>query len=134
MTSTETEDPENARGLIGHALTAFTIGLPEKQRPVAMSLVIPSLLSRANSEIENSQGDEEAQIRITVYHETSIRMLELAGADQGAFKSIVGGMSEDQKRFLEEIIKSGRQRVQQKAGSDESKEPTIALTMNFGKA
>lgn len=89
-----------------------------------MSMMIPTLLSRANS--ENSPGG--------VYPETSARLLELAGADQSAFRAVVSGMNEGQKAFMEAVIRSGRGSGAQKHRSveDEGKEPTIALRMNFG--
>jgi hypothetical protein len=89
-----------------------------------MSLVLPTLLSRASGE-ENPGG---------VYPETSARLLELAGADQAAFRGVVAGMTESQRAFMEGVIKAGRARGagQQKNANGEDKEPTIALRMNFG--
>ncbi len=89
-----------------------------------MSLVLPTLLSRASGE-ENPGG---------VYPETSARLLELAGADQVAFRGVVAGMTEGQKAFMEAVIKAGRVRGagQQRSADGEDKEPTIALRMNFG--
>jgi HEAT repeat-containing protein 5 len=124
VTNTETEDPEKARGLIAHALTTFVISLKQPQLGVGMSLVLPTLLSRANGE-ENPGG---------VYPEISARLLELAGADQAAFRGVVAGMTEGQRAFMEGVIKAGRARSaeQQKNADGEDKEPTIALRMNFG--
>jgi hypothetical protein len=123
--NTENEDPENARGLIAHALTSFVTSLKNTQLSVAMSLIVPSLLSRASSEKNPA----------AVYQETSARLLELAGADQATFRGVVAGMTEGQKAFMEAVIKSGRGggTVQQKL-SGEEREPTIALRMNFGGA
>jgi hypothetical protein len=91
-----------------------------------MSLVIPTLLSRADSEqSENTAGN--------VYPETSARLLEIAGVDQAAFRSVVAGMSDGQRSFMEVVIKSGRGTVVERRDDDgEGKEPTIALRMNFG--
>lgn len=124
VTNTETEDPEKARGLIAHALTTFVTSLKQPQLSAGMSLVLPTLLSRANGE-ENPSG---------VYPETSARLLELAGADQAAFRGVVAGMTEGQRAFMEGVIKAGRARGagQQKNADGEDKEPTIALRMNFG--
>lgn len=124
VTNTETEDPEKARGLIAHALTTFVTTLKQPQLSAAMSLVLPTLLSRANSE-ENPGG---------VYPETSARLLELAGADQAAFRGVVAGMTESQRAFMEGVIKAGRARGtgQQSSSIGEDKEPTIALRMDFG--
>lgn len=100
--------------------------MDQPQRGVAMSLVIPTFLSRANGEVNSAE----------VYRETSARLLELAAKDQTAFRAVVAGMSEGQKAFMEGIIKSGRASAtgQPKTEDDEGKEPTIALRMNFGSS
>lgn len=90
--------------------------------PAAMSVVIPAVMSRAAAE-----GEE-------LYTETSSRLLELAAVDQATFRAIVNTMSGEQKSFLEEVIRSGRQAS---AGTNNSAstgggQPTIALKMNFG--
>lgn len=123
-TNTEMEDPEKARSLVAHSLTSFTAALPNAQHGAGMSLIIPMLLSRASN--EGSAGG--------VYQETSARLLELAGADQGAFRGVVAGMTDGQKTFMEEIIKSGRASggPVKKVNNEEDAEPTIALRMNFG--
>lgn len=120
VTNTETEDPENARTLIAHALTSFVSTFSGPQVGVAMAMVIPTLLSRASSD-----GKE-------VYGETSTRLLELASIEQAAFRAVVAGMSEAQKAFVEEVIKSGRTTGPRQEVSSEDRKPTIALTMNFG--
>lgn len=122
VTDTNPDDPENARTLIAHGLCQY-VGTVDKSRLVAaMSLVIPMLMARATAE-----GDE-------VYRETSARLLELAAVDQAAFRAVVGGMSDGQKTFLEEVIRSGRQTTEQadKADSGAAGQPSIALKMDFG--
>ncbi|PMD28615.1 ARM repeat-containing protein [Hyaloscypha hepaticicola] len=121
-TNTEAEDPENARALVIHALTAFVTTLAGPQKSVAMSVIVPTLLARANSE-----GEE-------VYRETSARLLDLAGSDQAAFRSVVANMTDTQKQFMESVIVAGRQagQVQAKGTDGEEREPTIALRMDFG--
>ncbi|KAH8737675.1 armadillo-type protein [Ilyonectria robusta] len=122
VTDTNPEDPENARTLIAHGLCQY-VGTVDKSRVVAaMSLVIPMLMARATAE-----GDE-------VYRETSARLLELAAVDQAAFRAVVGGMSDGQKTFLEEVIRSGRQTTEQtdKTDSGAAGQPSIALKMDFG--
>ncbi|KAK0101044.1 hypothetical protein ONS96_006274 [Cadophora gregata f. sp. sojae] len=121
-TNTNNEDPENARALVTHALTIYTTTLPSTQKAVAMSVVVPTLLARANSEGEN------------VYKETSARLLDLAGSDQTAFRGVVGGMSTEQKGFMESVILKGRQSQESGKVVDEDggREPTIALRMDFG--
>ncbi|CAG8959411.1 hypothetical protein HYFRA_00001309 [Hymenoscyphus fraxineus] len=123
VTETGSEDPENARALVAHALTTYVTTLTGPQRGVAMSVIVPTLLSRANSEGES------------VYNETSSRLLELAASDQAAFRSVVGGMGDAQKGFMESVImkgRAGRGHKKVESGDDEGKEPTIALRMNFG--
>ncbi|RDW89137.1 ARM repeat-containing protein [Coleophoma cylindrospora] len=123
VTNTTPEDPEHARPLIAHALTTFTSTLPGKQRTVSMSVIMPVLLKRANTEGE------------TVYRETSARLLELAGSDQQAFRGVVAGLNEGQKAFMESVITAGRAAAQSRGSGNDSgveREPTIALRMNFG--
>jgi hypothetical protein len=123
VTDTNPEDPENARALVAHALCGYVATLSRERTPVAMALVLPALLARALSD-----GEE-------VYRETSGRLLELASADQSAFRGVVGGMSEGQRGFLEEVIKSGRQADgRAKVSGEGAREPSIALKMDFGGA
>ncbi|KAB8291868.1 hypothetical protein EYC80_006649 [Monilinia laxa] len=121
-TNTTTEDPENARALILHALTAFVVSVDGKQRAVAMSVVVPTLLKRAN-------GDGEK-----VWKETNARLLEMAAADPTAFRAVVGGMTPEQKGFMEGVLVKGREGGKGKTGDadDGGREPTIALRMDFG--
>ncbi|KAF5871205.1 putative heat repeat protein [Botrytis fragariae] len=121
-TNTAAEDPENARALTLHALTAFVVSLDGKQRAVAMSVVIPTLLKRAN-------GDGEK-----VWKETNARLLEMAAADPTAFRAVVGGMTAEQKGFMEGVLVKGREGGRGKMDEDEEggREPTIALRMDFG--
>ena len=119
--NTEPEDPENARTLVAHTLTQYATVVSKEHKALVMALVVPALLSRAASD-----GEE-------VYRETSARLLELAGIDQASFRGVVGGMSEGQKAFMEEVIKSGRQAsVATRRSSDGAGQPSIALKMNFG--
>ncbi|KAK0732813.1 armadillo-type protein [Apiosordaria backusii] len=106
VTDTNRDDPENARMLVAQALCQYVGTLSKDHSPIAMALVIPMLLSRAASE-------DDVQDNGAIARETSARLLELASADQNAFRAVVGGMSEEQKGFMEE-------------------RPTIALKMNFG--
>ncbi|KAH6694110.1 HEAT repeat protein [Plectosphaerella plurivora] len=129
VTNTDPEDPEKARGLVIHALAQYvgTVAAgPHKDRASsAMALVLPTLLARASAE-----GRE-------TYIETGARLLELAAADQTAFRAVVGSMSESQRAFLEEVIRWGRQADGEaeraaRAGSTAGGQPTIELKMNFG--
>jgi hypothetical protein len=122
VTTAEPEDEERARPIIAHTLVQY-VGIVQPERvPVAMALVVPTLLARASSEGED------------VYRETSARLLELAAVDQGAFRSVVAAMSGSQKSFLEEVIRRGRQSNDgpERAGGTAEGQPTIALKMDFG--
>ncbi|KAI9879672.1 MAG: hypothetical protein M1830_007779 [Pleopsidium flavum] len=132
VTKTSSEDPENARALIAHALTSFVATLSAEQIPTALTLVIPALLSRASSE----QGK-------SVYKETAARLLDLAGTDQAAFRGVVGMMTREQRAFMEEVIREGGGGIGRRGdggvGGGEARdgevgrvEPTIALKMDFG--
>lgn len=134
MTNTDPEDPEHARGLIAHTLTLYVasnaVGDNETHRQIAMSVIAPALLSRASTEGSGNGGGD-----VTVYRETSARLLELASADQNAFRGVVANMNEGQKAFMEEVIRSGQSAAG--AGADRGVEggrgqPSIALKMNFG--
>ncbi|KAI0378753.1 ARM repeat-containing protein [Hypomontagnella monticulosa] len=120
VVDTEPEDPEGARKLVAHSLTQYVATLGSGHAQIAMSIVAPALLSRAISE-----GAE-------VYHETSARLLELASADQAGFRGVVAAMSEGQKAFMEEVIRSGRQTGGPAKGSSNTGQPSIALKMDFG--
>ncbi|KAI0156643.1 ARM repeat-containing protein [Hypoxylon sp. FL1284] len=120
MVDTEPEDPEGARRLVAQSLTQYVTTLGSGHTQIAMSVVAPALLSRAASE-----GAE-------VYHETSTRLLELASADQAGFRGVVTAMSEGQKAFMEEVIRSGRQTGNQEKDVDTTGQPSIALKMDFG--
>lgn len=128
VTDTNREDLENARMLVAQALCQYVGTLSKDHSPIAMALVIPMLLSRAASEDDVQDGGVIAK-------ETSARLLELASADQSAFRAVVGGMGEEQRGFMEGVIRSGRALGQgrDKGGQGEEEErPTIALKMNFG--
>ncbi|KAI9718905.1 MAG: hypothetical protein M1812_003789 [Candelaria pacifica] len=121
VTNTSAEDPENARALIAHALCAFVPILEPSKTSTGLALLIPALLSRASTEGH------------AVYRETSARLLELAGVDQGGFRTVVGSLSAEQRAFMEEVIREGAKRgdgVGEKRV--EGRGPSIALKMNFG--
>lgn len=122
VTNVEPEDPERARSLLARTLCLYVGSLQQARRSAAMSLVIPTLMTRATGEGEEAYG------------ETSERLLELAAVDQGTFRAIVGAMSGSQRALLEEVIRSGRQAAgdSDKANIGESGQPTITLKMNFG--
>ncbi|KAK8017172.1 hypothetical protein PG991_008248 [Apiospora marii] len=127
VTNTDPEDPEGARKLVALSLAQYVPHVGPDHAQIVMAVVAPTLLSRAASE-----GQE-------VYAETSARLLEMASADQAAFRGVVSAMSEGQKAFMEEVIRSGRSL---RDGDGEGKngggqgagggQPTIALKMDFG--
>lgn len=128
MTNTDPEDPERARALVAHTLSQYVAAVSADHKAIAMSLVMPTLLSRAASEGGGAGAGDMA-----IYRETSARLLELASADQASFRGVVAGMSEGQKAFMEEVIRSGRQSDNaEKDAAADSGQPTIALKMDFG--
>lgn len=144
MANTDPEDPEHARGLVAHTLTLYVasaaVGDSETHRQIAMSVIAPALLSRASTEggAAGAAGGNGVGVGgdLTVYRETSARLLELASADQNAFRGVVTNMNEGQKAFMEEVIRSG-QKAGGGAGADRGADgnrdqPSIALKMDFG--
>jgi hypothetical protein len=59
-------------------------------------------------------------------------LLEIAAADQAAFRSVVAGLSAEQRSFIEGVLKSGQGPVRREVRSDEDEQPKIALKMDFG--
>jgi HEAT repeat-containing protein 5 len=115
--TSDTEDPENAKGLVSHALSSFVSVVPSAQVPTAMGLFIPGFLARASQD----KG---------VYRETASRLLELASTNQPAFRGVVGSLPQSQRVFMEEIIRAGSaSKVEEKEAESA---PAIALKMNFG--
>ena len=127
VTNTDPEDPERARNLVAHTLCQFVASLRKDRVPVAMALVVPALLSRASTEGEGGSADSGG-----LYRETSTRLLELASADQAAFRGVVAGMNDGQKAFVEEVIRSGKQTAAESDEGDGPAQPSIALKMDFG--
>ncbi|RKF71993.1 Pof6 interactor protein 1 [Golovinomyces cichoracearum] len=124
VTNTEDRELENVRPLIMHTLTIFVSTLSGEAKLAAISLVLPTLLSRAIAEGPS------------VYKETSARLLDLASIDQDAFRSIVARINDKQKQFMESVIIAGRQdkaSENMSGDSSEGKRPAIALRMNFGE-
>lgn len=150
--SSAESDPENARSLIANALVAFAVSLSslslptssssssltdetqspqlrqsKTRMPAALSILIPTLLSRAGP-------DGKAGVR-----ETAQQLLQLAAADQMAFKDAVASMDTTRKGLMEAILREGgaggtggdRSRGERRDGGAE---PTIALKMSFGQS
>ena len=124
----ETEDPENARSLVTHALTSSLSAistLPGKS--AATSLIMPALLHRAEIEGES------------IHAETAQRLLELAAADQAAFRGCIGMLEGENRSLLETILRSGGavgagqgSAGRGHGGGEEGDvKPSIALRMDF---
>lgn len=149
--SSAESDPENVRSLITNALVAFAISLSsssptspslssitdEAQSPqqyksnarmaAALSILIPTLLGRA-------AADGKVVIR-----ETAQQLLQLAAADQTAFKCAVASMDTARKGFMEAVLREGGAsgaggEMSRGDGRDGGGEPTIALKMSFGQS
>ncbi|KAF2204363.1 ARM repeat-containing protein [Delitschia confertaspora ATCC 74209] len=120
----DVEGLDESRTTLAHSLVAVVSTLPSTaQKEPAMKVIVPALLARASNEGKDT------------YSETAARLLELAGADAMAFRAVVGGMSAEQKGFMESVIKSGgvgvQNRTRNEGTSGEGGEPSIALKMNF---
>lgn len=144
--SSAESDPDNARAVVVHALTSFVVtttsaspttsastattdapSAPTKQTSTLLTLLIPALLTRAE---RDGKG---------VWQETAARLLELAGADQGAFRSVIGRMGVEMRGFMERVIREGgdgsrRAGVANEGGdgSGRGEGPSIELRMDFG--
>lgn len=117
----ELEGTNESRGILSQTLVDFARGLPEQQKSAALALAVPTLLSRAAKEGEKTHA------------ETAARLIDLAGADQSAFRTIVGRMDTEQRTFMEKIIRQGQgPKPISRTNTSEDREPTIALKMNFG--
>ncbi|RMY17456.1 hypothetical protein D0867_06016 [Hortaea werneckii] len=114
------EGLEESRKLMTQTITMYASRVPEPQQTVAVVLVVNALLEQASS-----QGQQS-------YQETATRLLELAAANSGSFRSAVTSLDADRKSLLEGILKSraGLQRNTSDFGTD--REPSIALKMDFG--
>jgi hypothetical protein len=115
---TEAEGLEDSRTLVTSALAAFVPTVGKDKLPVAMALVLPTLLARASNE-----GS-------AAYREVAASILQLAAAEQTTFRTTVAGFNPHQRQFLELIIREGGPK-RQVVTKEETGEPTIALKMNF---
>ena len=119
--SSDLEAIEESRGIITHTLTTATKFMSPEQIFPFIGLFVPALLSRAKTEDKS------------VYSEVAARLLELAAANQHAFRTLVGSMPEADRAFMEEVIREGSagSRSQEESSKGDNREPTIALKMNF---
>lgn len=116
----DVEGLEESRTTLAQTLVSFISTLPKpEQRNLASKIIIPALLARAQKEPNTSQ-------------ETAARLLDIAGADQAAFRAVVGGLSNEQREFIEGVLKSGQGSGRREVRSGEEEGPKIALKMDFG--
>lgn len=115
----DTEGLEESRSTLAQTLVAFisTLQKPE-QRQIASMIIVPALLARVQKEPGTNQ-------------ETAARFLEIAGADQAAFRAVVGGLSTEQRALVEGVLKSGQGPLRREIRGDEDEGPKIALKMDF---
>ena len=115
----DVEGLQESRTTLAQTLVAFISTLTKaEQRQVASKIIIPALLVRAQKEPNTSQ-------------ETAARLLELAGADQAAFRTVVGGLSAELRSFIESVLKSGQGPARREVSRDDDGQPKIALKMDF---
>ena len=96
-----------------------TFATTTDNRAAAYAIVVSTLLARASKEGE------------TLARETAARLLELASADQMAFRTVVMRLGSEQRTFMEKILREGQGAKQQTVRTEEKGEPTIALKMDF---
>ena len=152
-------DPDNARSLVANALIVFATSLPHtipqpapsspslssssssssddtpaqsnhpSSRTLAvLSVLIPALLTRAAK--TPVEGERTSSL---LGQETAQQLLQLAGADQIAFRAVVTRLDREQRAFLEAVVREGGGVG---AGTGKGKkegggEPTIALKLTF---
>lgn len=123
----EAEDPESVKTPLTQALVASVVTLQASGRFAAMSILVPLLLLRTQQIPPGSSLE-------AVRKETAARLLELAAADQVAFKVTVGSLVEGQRFELESLLRSTAVGRKQEPASSESAEsrPAIELRMDFG--
>lgn len=115
---TETEGLDESRTIVTAALASWVPTIPAGKASIAMALILPTLLARASNE-----GS-------VVYSEVATNVLQLAAAKQDVFRATVGGLSAEQRSFLEQILREGGPKRREEVRED-SGEPTIALKMEF---
>lgn len=119
-TPSDVEGLDESRTTLAQTLVAFISTLPKpEQRQLGAKIIIPALLSRAQN--------ESAAIG-----ETATRLLEIASADQHAFRGVVAGLSTEQRALMESVLKSGQGPARKEVIRDDDGQPKIALKMDFG--
>jgi HEAT repeat-containing protein 5 len=121
-TPIDLEGMDEAKTVMAQTLSIYAAKLSSEQRSAAVALFIYALQERAALDGDN------------VHRETASRLLELANADNAAFRGVVAGMDDTRRRNLEQIIKTGAGANNRNDNNGADHEPTIALKMNFGPA
>ena len=118
------EDLDNACGVVFHALDSFVSAQEGEEASVALCVVAPLLLRRA--EIEKKGG----------YSEIATRLLSLASVNQAAFRGVILKMNDVERSFMEEVLKEAYTSRDEKDRDryDHGGEPSIALKLSFGEA
>jgi hypothetical protein len=122
ITDPATEDPEAVSESLVYTLTS-TVATLSTQTSISagMAILIPALLLRAEGLGQSS------------FKEISTRLLEMAAVDPLAFRCCVGSLTEEQRSFLERLVRSGgglRKQADQDSADNDAK-PTIELRMDF---
>ncbi|KIV91587.1 hypothetical protein PV10_06107 [Exophiala mesophila] len=122
----EAEDPESIKASVAQSLVASVATLKGSGKFAAMSILVPTILSRASDVPAGANVDE-------VRKEGAARLLELIAADQLAFKVTVGLLDEEQRSELETLLRAAGIGQRQKVDSQEDSEarPAIQLRMDF---
>lgn len=89
-----------------------------------MTVFIPALLSRAAVNVDGENAN-------AVYRDTAARLMEMAAKDQGMFKSVIVGLTAEQRIFTEEILRAGAGSSTSESASAQNTAPSIALKMSF---
>lgn len=134
---TSAEDPEIVKSSLMQSLVLSVPNLADPSaRSAAMSILVPCLLVRATHPVPNGSKEDLAK-------ESSVRLLELAGADGVAFRGVVGRLDGEQKEQLETLLRSaglgrkqnGKTHRRTETGTslpdEEESKPAIALRMDF---
>jgi HEAT repeat-containing protein 5 len=122
----EADDPETVKSTIAQAMITSVSAMPRRGRYAAASILITALLNGATKESPNGSTESKEK-------ETAARLLELAAMDPEVFRAIVVMLKEEQRTFLESILRSvgAGNRGQDEVDDDVDIKPTIELRMDF---
>ena len=120
LTPSDLEGISESKTLMAQTLCVYASKVPAHQTPAAIAMSMSTILGRAVQEGQKT------------HQETASRLLELANADNASFRAVVSTMDADQRRMLENILKSSAGARKSNNDLEADHEPTIALKMNFG--